>query len=167
MARFHFVTRLVIMRSMNTVDSGNWTFSFSNSCRARSVLKGKGPVPGIHRVHGSHDDQSGDEMKTRHLRLGLCALTLTVMLAGCATKPYDYTNFRAHPPRSILVLPPLNESTAVEGTYGYLSTVTLPLAEMGYYVYPVVVVDQFMKENGMPTSGEMHQAPLDKIRDIR
>ena len=105
-------------------------------------------------------------MKTRHLRLGLCALTLTVMLAGCATKPYDYTNFRAHPPRSILVLPPLNESTAVEGTYGYLSTVTLPLAEMGYYVYPVVVVDQFMKENGMPTSGEMHQAPLDKIRDI-
>ena len=104
-------------------------------------------------------------MKTRHLRLGLCGLALTVMLTGCVT-PYDYTNFRAHPPRSILVLPPLNESTAVEGTYGYYSTVTMPLAEMGYYVYPVVVVDQFMKENGLPTAGEMHQAPLDKIRDI-
>ena len=105
-------------------------------------------------------------MKTRLLRLGLCGLALTVMLTGCVTPPYDYTNFRAHPPRSILVLPPLNESTAVEGTYGYLSTVTMPLAEMGYYVYPVVVVDQFMKENGLPTAGEMHQAPLDKIRDI-
>lgn len=105
-------------------------------------------------------------MKTRLLRLGLCGLALTVMLTGCVTKPYDYTNFRAHPPRSILVLPPLNESTAVEGTYGYLSTVTMPLAEMGYYVFPVVVVDQFMKENGLPTAGEMHQAPLDKIRDI-
>ena len=104
-------------------------------------------------------------MKTRLLRLGLCGLALTVMLTGCVA-PYDYTNFRAHPPRSILVLPPLNESTAVEGTYGYLSTVTMPLAEMGYYVYPVVVVDQFMKENGLPTAGEMHQAPLDKIRDI-
>jgi hypothetical protein len=104
-------------------------------------------------------------MKTRHLRLGLCGLALAVMLTGCVA-PYDYTNFRAHPPRSILVLPPLNESTAVEGTYGYLSTVTMPLAEMGYYVYPVVVVDQFMKENGLPTAGEMHQAPLDKIRDI-
>ena len=46
-------------------------------------------------------------------------------LAGCQTvKPYDYTNFRAHPPRSILVLPPLNDSTAIEGTYGYLSTVS-------------------------------------------
>ena len=103
-------------------------------------------------------------MITRHIRLGLCSLALTVMLTGCVT-PYDYTNFRAHPPRSVLVLPPLNESTAVEGTYGYLSMVTMPLAEMGYYVYPVVV-DQFMKENGLPTAGEMHQAPLDKIRDI-
>ncbi len=93
----------------------------------------------------------------------LCLLLLT----GCNTvKPYDYTNFRAHPPRSILVLPPLNESTAVEGTYGYLSTVTEPLAERGYYVFPVEVVDQYLKQNGMPTAGEMHQVPLNKVRDI-
>ncbi|MFZ0828160.1 MAG: GNA1162 family protein [Verrucomicrobiia bacterium] len=105
-------------------------------------------------------------MKTRLIIPGWCALALAVMVAGCATKPYDYANFRAHPPRSILVLPPLNESTAVEGTYGYLSTVTQPLAEMGYYVFPVVLVDQFMKENGLPTAGEMHQAPLNKIREI-
>jgi len=107
-------------------------------------------------------------MKMRLSIPGCCGLVLALALtlAGCATKPYDYTNFRAHPPRSILVLPPLNESTAVEGTYGYYSTVTKPLAEMGYYVFPVVVVDQFMKENGLPTAGEMHQAPLNKIRDI-
>ena len=105
-------------------------------------------------------------MKTRFLRLGLCGIAVGMLLTGCATKPYDYTNFRAHPPRSILVLPPLNQSTDVRGTYGYLSTVTMPLAEMGYYVFPVAVVDQFMKENGLPTAGEMHQIPLDKIRDI-
>ena len=103
-------------------------------------------------------------MKTRLLILGL--LSTVVALSGCVTKPYDYTNFRAHPPRSILVLPPLNESTDTRGTYGYLSTVTMPLAEMGYYVFPVVVVDQYMKENGLPGAGEMHQVPLDKIRDI-
>jgi hypothetical protein len=92
---------------------------------------------------------------------------LALLMTGCvATKPYDYTNYRAHPPRSILVLPPLNESTAVEGTYSYLSTVTFPLAEMGYYVFPVAVVDQFLKENGMPTSGEMHQVPLAKVHEI-
>jgi hypothetical protein len=103
-------------------------------------------------------------MKTRFFILSL--LATMVAFTGCVTKPYDYTAFRAHPPRSILVLPPLNESTDTKGTYGYLSTVTRPLAEMGYYVYPVVVVDQFMKENGLPGAGEMHQIPLDKIRDI-
>ena len=106
-------------------------------------------------------------MKSRLVILGFCLLALSLILTGCATpKPYDYTNFLAHPPRSILVLPPLNESTAVEGTYGYLSTATFPLAEMGYYVYPVSVTDYFLKENGMPTAGEMHQVPLDKVREI-
>jgi hypothetical protein len=89
------------------------------------------------------------------------------LLSGCATqKPKDYTNFRQHRPRSILVLPPLNESTAVEATYGYLSTVTMPVAEMGYYIYPVAVIDQFLKENGLPSAGEMHQVSLEKIREI-
>jgi hypothetical protein len=94
-------------------------------------------------------------------------LSVGLLLAGCQTvKPYDYTNFRAHPPRSILVLPPLNESTAIEGTYGYLTTVTRPVSERGYYVFPVAVVDQFMKDNGLPTASEMQQAPLAKIAEI-
>ena len=89
------------------------------------------------------------------------------MLAGCQTvRPYDYTNFRTHPPHSILVLPPLNETTSVEGTYSYLSTVTEPLAELGYYVFPVAVVDRFLKENGMPTAGEMHQVSLEKVSQV-
>jgi hypothetical protein len=96
------------------------------------------------------------------LSAALCGLTL----AGCAAKSYDYTNYRAYPPRSILVLPPVNESTDIRGTYGYLSTVTRPIAELGYYIYPVVVVDHFFKDNGMPTPGEMAQAPLQKIREI-
>jgi len=98
--------------------------------------------------------------------LGLLAGVALATLPGCAATSYDYTNFRAHPPRSILVLPPLNETTDVRGTYGYLSTVTRPLAELGYYVYPVVVVDHFLKEQGLPTPGEMVQAPLGKIREV-
>jgi len=91
---------------------------------------------------------------------GLC-------FGGCATaKPFDYTNFRAHQPRSILVLPPVNQSTDIRGTYGYLSTVTEPLAEMGYYVFPVAIVDQFLKDNGLPGPGEMQQAPLQKFAEI-
>lgn len=103
-------------------------------------------------------------MKLRHCLPGL--LVVGMLLTSCATKPYDYTNYHAHPPRSILVLPPLNESTDVRATYGYLSTVTAPIAEMGYYVFPVAVIDQVMKENGLPTAGEMQQVSLEKIHEL-
>src|SRR5882757_2593541 len=97
----------------------------------------------------------------------LGALIALFALTGCVTrKPCDYTNFRAHPPRSIVVLPPLNQSTDTRGTYSYLSTVSRPLAEMGYYVFPVAEVDELMKENGLPTAGEMHQVSLNKIGEI-
>ncbi len=88
-------------------------------------------------------------------------------LTGCvsAPPPYDYSDFRQSPPRSILVLPPLDETTSVIGPYSYLSTVSFPIAERGYYVFPVAVVDQLLKENGMPTPGEMHQVALDKLRE--
>ena len=105
-------------------------------------------------------------MKYLFAKIFLLSSVVAVLFTGCATKPYDYTNFRAHRPRSILIIPPLNESTAVGGTYSYLSTVTMPISEMGFYVFPVAVVDQFFKENGMPTAGEMHQAPLEKINEV-
>jgi hypothetical protein len=96
------------------------------------------------------------------------ALALVLMFTGigCAGKPKDYSQFRAHQPKSILVLPPLNQSTSLDATYGHLSTVSFPLSEMGYYVFPVAVVDQLLKENGLPTGGEMHQIPLNKVEQI-
>jgi hypothetical protein len=90
---------------------------------------------------------------------------LLTLFAGCAT-PYNYEKFREAKPRSILVLPPINQSTDVRGTYSYLSTVTMPIAEKGFYVFPVAVVDQMMKENGLPSANEMHQASIKKIREI-
>jgi len=48
----------------------------------------------------------------------------------------------------------------------FLSTISRPLAECGYYVFPVAVVDAFLKDNGMPTPGEMNALPLDRVRDV-
>jgi hypothetical protein len=100
-------------------------------------------------------------MRNRLLLLPLLAL----IAAGCQA-PKDYTEYRKHYPKSILVLPPLNNSTEILGGYSVLTTATRPIAEMGYYVYPVVVVDQFMKANGLPGPHEMHEAPLNKLREI-
>jgi hypothetical protein len=90
------------------------------------------------------------------------------VLGGCASTAakQDYTNYRKSKPASILVLPPVNKSPDIKGTYGFLSTVTKPLAEGGYYVFPVTLVDQTFKENGLQNPAEMHDAPLNKLREI-
>ncbi len=95
------------------------------------------------------------------------ALVYCLLLASCATPPpIDYTSFRANLPRSILVLPPQNETVEVNASYEYLATITRPLAEYGYYVFPVAVVDAFMRDNGIAEPAEMHQIPLAKLRDV-
>jgi hypothetical protein len=104
-----------------------------------------------------------------NLSLILC-LFGTFFVQGCVTvvrpKAYDYSVYLAHMPRSILVLPPQNQSTEVMAPYIYLSTITRPLAERGYYVFPVAVIDTIMKENGISTPEEMAKIPLNKIREI-
>jgi hypothetical protein len=95
-------------------------------------------------------------------------LASVLLLSGCVASQQniDYTAFRKSMPSSILVLPPLNNSPDVRATYSFLSTVTQPLAEAGYYVFPVALVDQTFRENGLLNPGEMHEVPLDKLREI-
>jgi hypothetical protein len=92
-------------------------------------------------------------------------LIFLFLAVSCAT-PYNYERFIAAKPRSILILPPMSNSTDVRATYSYLSTVTQPVAEKGFYVFPVALIDQMMKENGLPSANEMHQASVKKIREI-
>jgi hypothetical protein len=37
---------------------------------------------------------------------------------------------------------------------------------MGYYVYPVGLVDLFMNNNGLPTAGEMRAVPVEKLHAV-
>jgi hypothetical protein len=94
------------------------------------------------------------------------ATALAFVACACAPAMQDYTSFRQHMPKSILVLPPLNETTNVGAPYVFLSTVSRPVGEAGYYAFPVAVVDALMKENGLPTPGEMHQVPLAKLGEV-
>lgn len=90
-----------------------------------------------------------------------------LFLGGCATSAkYDYSAFKDSRPTSILVLPPLNSSPEVNATYSMLSQASLPLAESGYYVFPVTLVDETFKQNGMTTPADIHQIPIVKLREI-
>lgn len=96
------------------------------------------------------------------------ALLLALLTSACATpqQPYDYTEFRAARPASILVLPPVNSSQEVIAPYGVLSQATLPLAESGYYVIPVSLAAETFKQNGLDNAPEIHALPAQKLHQI-
>lgn len=98
----------------------------------------------------------------------LATLAAAMLLGGCATQrtPYDYTAFRQSKPASLVVLPPLNHSPDVTGGIGVMSQVTLPLAEAGYYVLPVSLVDETFRENGLTTPDDIHALDRAKLREV-
>lgn len=99
-------------------------------------------------------------------------VTLAVVVAaaassGCAVQraaPYDYSAFKEAAPRTMLVLPPVNESSDIKATAAVWATATWPLAEAGYYVVPVTLVDETLQQNGVQTPDDAAQIPLDKLR---
>jgi len=103
----------------------------------------------------------------RILMRTMALAAVAVLATGCATpKRVDYSAFKASRPRSILVLPPLNESPDVKATYSMLSQVTYPLAEAGYYVLPVTLVDETFRQNGLSTPGDIHAVAPARLREI-
>lgn len=105
-------------------------------------------------------------MIPRALKLMAGLLALAV-LGGCVSpKTVDYSAYKQARPKTILVLPPLNDSPDVKASYAMLSQVTFPLAEAGYYVLPIALVDETFRQNGLTTPADIHQAPADKLRDI-
>lgn len=102
-------------------------------------------------------------------RLLICAGALGVLLlGGCATKapPYDYSAFQRAQPASLLVLPPVNDSPDVKATAGTWAHATRPLAEAGYYVLPVTLVDETFRQNGMTGANEIQEIPYQKLREV-
>ncbi len=96
------------------------------------------------------------------------AAALTMIVSGCASTqaPMDYTAFKKSNPKSILVLPPINHTTEVIAPYGVLANVTVPLAEAGYYVFPVALVDETFKNNGLTVAEDIHNVSSNKLSEI-
>ncbi len=83
-------------------------------------------------------------------RISSLCLALAGLLSGCVTvEPHDLTEFNKAPPRSILVVPVVNRSLDVDASNYVLSTLTLPLAEIGYYVFPVNTVKVVLEQEGL------------------
>lgn len=87
--------------------------------------------------------------------IGLFAI---LTLTGCVTpvmltKQDAYPDMYAQGPQSILVVPAINKTTAADAPDLYSTTIAQPLAEAGYYVMPIPMVDMLLTAEGI-TDGE-------------
>lgn len=100
---------------------------------------------------------------TRRAAAGAVAL----LLAGCATAPTrDYAKFVAAQPRSILVVPVMNRAISVNASDSFLTTVPIPLAERGYYVFPVNLVKRLLEDEGLADPGLVHGADPTRLAGL-
>lgn len=83
---------------------------------------------------------------------------------GCATATkYEYSSFYAHPPRSILVVPVLNDTVEINAPNMLITTVPIPLGERGYYIFPILLTEALLGDLGLPEAGLIHQLPPGKF----
>jgi hypothetical protein len=100
------------------------------------------------------------------LRLVIAA-TVLPSIGACATIPRpDYSKFFEHHPRSILIVPPINKTTAVEAPIVFNTTVTRPFAERGYYVFPVFLSRDILNDLGLSDEGMIAQFTPQRFREI-
>jgi hypothetical protein len=94
----------------------------------------------------------------------LLSLLGAVILSSCAhEEPSRQEKFLAAAPRSILVVPVVNKSVDVTAADYMLSTVSFPIAEHGFYVFPVNLVKRMLEDDGLSDSSMVHAASATKL----
>jgi hypothetical protein len=102
----------------------------------------------------------------RKIAIGFATILAAAALVGCATTgpmTKDYAAFRREDPRSILVVPALNNTLNVPAPDFFLSTVSRPFAERGYYVFPAHMVTRLMEDQGLGDAGLIHKADSTRL----
>jgi hypothetical protein len=107
-------------------------------------------------------------MSQLHKLSVLILASCLTLLSGCAVQApkYDYTAFLQAKPSTLLVMPPINESPDIKATPGVWAQSTRPLSEAGYYVLPITLVNETLKQNGIQTADEAQSLPATKLREV-
>ncbi len=82
------------------------------------------------------------------------------VIAACAAPQVnkDQAEFPAGNPRSILIPPVVNNTVNVDAPRYFLSTIPIPVAEHGFYIFPVNLVRGMMNEEGLSDANMVHAA---------
>jgi hypothetical protein len=96
------------------------------------------------------------------------ALAFITMFFGCVsmtTKGKEFPLMYEETPLSILIMPPINESTAADAKNYYATTVQEVVTYWGYYVFPYEITADILKMEGLYDAELVRNIPLAKFRE--
>jgi hypothetical protein len=102
----------------------------------------------------------------------ILAILSPLFLSACAPKISNvtwgeyYKEFYENQPTSVLVLPARNTTTAADAANLFRYSITRPLAERGFYVFPVHLVDAFFKSENMVDDQLIRNIPIEKLKKV-
>ena len=109
-------------------------------------------------------------MFRRKWLLGIAIIMMALFIGGCGpkmvTKSERFPLLYEEKPSSILILPPMNESTAADAKEYYATTIQEPLSFCGYYVLPYEVTAEVLKMEGLYDTELIRNTPLPKFREF-
>ena len=108
--------------------------------------------------------------KLLHIAESVFFISLIIfIITGCAprtiTKGEKFPLMYEETPLSVLVLPPMNESTAAEAKEYYSTTIQEPISFWGYYIFPYEMTTDLLKMEGIYDTELLKNIPLNKFQE--
>lgn len=97
---------------------------------------------------------------------------MVVCFVGCGkdfntlTYKQAYPNAYKYRPNTMLILPPLNQTTAADAVKYATPAFSLPFLQRGYYVFPVELTNAFFYTENLTDSEQIHKIPVQKLGEI-
>ncbi len=104
------------------------------------------------------------------LRISITLAATSFFLSGCVsptyvTKANEFPGMYTEKPRSLLIMPPINLSTAADAKDYYATTIEMPVALHGFYIFPYTLTAEVLKQQGIYDSELAYDIPLNKFRE--
>ncbi|MCQ2167913.1 MAG: DUF799 family lipoprotein [Bacteroidales bacterium] len=106
------------------------------------------------------------------MKKSLMLLAIAAMVCACGAPTHTPTRGEAYPkmyeekPLTLLVMPPINNSSFVEAKDLFYTSISFPLAEAGYYIISPLLAMDILKAESAYDAELFVDAPLNKFKQF-